>query len=146
MYRMVDIGSKKPISRSAIARGILKLKKESIRRIVDGRVSKGDPFKVAEIAGISAAKKTWELIPLCHQIPLESVKVRFRVEEDHITCECEVKANYKTGVEMDALVGVSIALLTVWDMIKEFEKDEKGQYPEIRIESIEVVEKRKGGE
>jgi cyclic pyranopterin phosphate synthase len=98
----------------------------------------------AQTAGILAVKNTPNIIPLCHPIPVDSVVIEFEVEEASISCECEVKANYKTGVEMESLAGVSIALLTIWDMVKYLEKDEKGQYPTTRISDIEVIQKKKG--
>ncbi len=104
---------------------------------------KGDPFPVAEVAGILAAKRVSELIPLCHPIPLTKVDVSFRIGEDHVEARCRVVADYKTGVEMEALTGVTVALLTLWDMVKYLEKDEEGQYPTTRITEVRVVEKRK---
>jgi cyclic pyranopterin phosphate synthase len=83
------------------------------------------------------------MIPLCHPIPIESVEVTFDLKEDRVTAYCHVKANYKTGVEMESLAGVSTALLTIWDMVKYLEKDENGQYPSTCINDIKVVLKEK---
>ena len=107
-------------------------------------VEKGDPLSTAEIACILAVKKTPELLPLCHPIPITSAKAEFQLADDHIEARCRVEADYKTGVEMEALTGVSIALLTIWDMVKYLEKDEEGQYPSTIITGVKVVEKRKG--
>jgi len=97
----------------------------------------------AQIAGILAVKRTPELIPLCHPIPITGVDITFDFGEDYIEVTCEVRAYYKTGVEMEALTGVTVALLAIWDMVKAVEKDEKGQYPYTRIENVHVVEKVK---
>ena len=82
-------------------------------------------------------------MPLCHQIPITSIDVRFTLLEDGVECTCAVSARYRTGVEMEALCGVSMGLLNIWDMVKYLEKDEEGQYPYTRIENIEVVSKHK---
>jgi cyclic pyranopterin phosphate synthase len=100
-------------------------------------------ISVAKVAGIMAAKNTYQIIPLCHQIPLEAVEVNVEVEDSGVRVRSYVKAHYKTGVEMEALVATTTALLTVWDMVKKYEKDERGQYPETRIEYVRVIEKRK---
>jgi cyclic pyranopterin phosphate synthase len=141
---MVDISAKGEVERMAEAVGRIELKGETILAIREGRVEKGDPLAAAEVAAIMAAKRTPELIPLCHTIPLSSVEVDFDVGEGYVEARCIVKANYKTGVEMEALTGVAAALLTIWDMVKYMEKDEEGQYPTTRIGEIRVVEKRKG--
>jgi cyclic pyranopterin phosphate synthase len=95
------------------------------------------------MAGMLAAKQTHLLIPHCHPIPLEGVEVSFRVEGASIVALCRVRAQARTGVEMEALVGVSMALNTIWDMVKYLEKDEQGQYPGTRITDIQVVSKIK---
>ena len=141
---MVDIADKESVPRTAEAVGRITLKKETIEAIKAGRVKKGDPFAVAEIACIQAVKRTPDLIPMCHQIPLSSVDAEFTLGADHVEARCRVSATYKTGVEMEALTGVSVALLNIWDMVKYMEKDEAGQYPATRITDIGVVEKRKG--
>jgi cyclic pyranopterin phosphate synthase len=142
--RMVDISNKESIHREAEARGMIKLGEETIRAIKEGRIVKGDPLSAAEIACILAVKKTPELLPLCHPIPITSVTMWFEMSESHIEARCRVTAEYKTGVEMEALTGVTTALLTIWDMVKYLEKDEAGQYPSTAILNITIVEKRKG--
>ena len=141
---MVDISGKEPVHRSAEAAGRIILKPGTVKAIRDGMVKKGDPLAVAEIACIQAAKRTPDLIPMCHQIPLSSVDASFTVGHDFVEARCVVKTVYGTGVEMEALTGVTVALLTVWDMVKYLEKDESGQYPETRITDIRVTEKVKG--
>jgi len=142
--KMVDISGKKSILRIAEAYGRLKLRKETIERIKRGDVEKGNPFLIAKIAAINAVKMTPLLIPLCHPIPITHVDVECGVEDDeHVYCRAKVKAEAKTGVEMEALTAVAVALLNIWDVVKMYEKDERGQYPETQIELIKVVEKVK---
>ncbi|NJF25891.1 cyclic pyranopterin monophosphate synthase MoaC [Thermococcus sp. Bubb.Bath] len=141
--KMVEVGYKDVVFRKAVAKGRIRLKPETIGLIKAGKTKKGNVIAAAQIAGILAVKKTPELIPLCHPIPLTGVDMTFEFGEDYIETTCEVRAYYKTGVEMEALTGVSVALLTIWDMVKAVEKDEKGQYPFTRIENIHVVEKVK---
>jgi len=141
---MIDISEKPTVKRKAISKGEIKLKKETIKAIKEKKVKKGDVFTVARVAGLNAVKNTSMLIPMCHPVPVSAVDIDFDVRENSIICVCEVKAEYKTGVEMEALTGVTVALLTIWDMVKYVEKDEKGQYPETRIINVEVVEKVKG--
>jgi cyclic pyranopterin phosphate synthase len=143
-FEMVDIADKESVLRTAEAAGRITLRKETVEAIRAGKVRKGDPLVVAEVASIQAAKRTPDLIPMCHQIPITSVDASFTLGEDYIEARCVVKAVYKTGVEMEALTGVTVALLNVWDMVKYMEKDEAGQYPSTRITDIRVVEKRKG--
>jgi cyclic pyranopterin phosphate synthase len=138
---MVDIGFKKPSHRRAVARGWIRLRRETIEAIRTGRIAKGDVLTVAKVSATLAVKKTWELIPACHPIPITHVAVDFQIEEDRISAACEVASESKTGVEMEALTGVAMALLTVWDMVKEVEKDESGQYPHTAIERI-IVERK----
>jgi cyclic pyranopterin phosphate synthase len=141
---MIDVSSKAEIFREATASGTITLKAETIKRIKEGEIAKGDPLYTAKIAGILAAKKTSSLIPLCHPLPLTSVEVNAKVVDD---CTVEVLATVKTkaqtGVEMEALAAVSMALLTVWDMTKQYEKDSAGQYPSTTINDIHVVRKFK---
>lgn len=141
---MIDISEKPTVKRKAKAKGEIKLKKETIKAIKEGKVKKGDALTVARVAGINAVKNTHIIIPMCHPVPVSSVNIDFDVKEISIICTCEVKAEHKTGVEMESLTGVTVALLTIWDMVKYLEKDENGQYPETRIMNIEVVEKVKG--
>lgn len=144
MKGMVDIGEKEVVRRKAVASGKIKLGKRSIDAIGSGTVKKGDVLEAAKITAIQAVKSTPDIVPYCHPIPIESVQVDFKITEDSLTCVVEVNAHYRTGVEMEALTGVSAALLTVWDMVKYLEKDEKGQYPSTRITDIKVVTKEKG--
>lgn len=141
--KMVEVGQKGIVFRRAIAKGRIKLKPETIKLIQEGKTKKGNVIASAQIAGILAVKRTWELIPLCHPIPLTGIDINFEFGEDYIEATCEVRAYYKTGVEMEALTGVSVALLTIWDMVKAVEKDENGQYPFTKIENIRVIEKVK---
>ncbi|AIY90560.1 Molybdenum cofactor biosynthesis protein MoaC [Geoglobus acetivorans] len=140
---MVDVSKKEDVLRVARAEGYILLRKETIRAILENRVAKGNVLNTAIVAGTIAVKKTSELIPLCHPLQITSVSIDFEVHEDRIKAVCEVKYVGKTGVEMEALVGVTNALLTVWDMVKSLEKDEKGQYPFTRITDVRVVEKIK---
>jgi len=143
-FGMIDIADKESVPRSAEAVGRITLKKETIEVIKTGKVKKGDPLAIAEIACIQAVKRTPDLIPMCHQIPISSVDASFTLGADYVEASCRVNAVYKTGVEMEALTGVSVALLNVWDMVKYMEKDKAGQYPATKITEIRVVEKRKG--
>jgi len=143
---MVDITAKPQLHREATAKGHIKLKTQTINRIKQGKIEKGDPFSVAKIAGILAAKNTSSLIPLCHPLPLTNVEVNLRTLQDSmVEAEATVKTRAQTGVEMEALTAVSVALLTVWDMTKQYEKDAKGQYPDTVIKDIRVVKKLKTG-
>jgi cyclic pyranopterin phosphate synthase len=140
---MVDITEKAIVRRQAEAGGRIFLSPDTITKIATHQIKKGDPLLVAEVAAMNAAKQTHLLIPHCHQIPLDTVKVIFEVSKGTIEVRCLVKAQARTGVEMEALVGVSIALNTLWDMVKYLEKDEMGQYPETRITDIRVIKKEK---
>lgn len=141
---MVDITSKPEVHREATAKGCIKLKPETIKRIKEGKIEKGDLFTVAKIAGILAAKNTSTLIPLCHPLPLTSINVDLKtLGNSAVEVEATVKTKAQTGVEMEALAAVSAALLTVWDMTKQYEKDAEGQYPSTVVESIRVVRKLK---
>lgn len=140
---MVDITEKPVIRREAEAAGRISLSADTIRKIRDNKIKKGDPLSVAEIGAMNAAKQTHLLIPHCHQISLDTVRVTFEVLEHSVEARCLVRAQARTGVEMEALVGVSVALNIVWDMVKYLEKDETGQYPSTRITDIRVVRKEK---
>ncbi|MEM4576988.1 MAG: cyclic pyranopterin monophosphate synthase MoaC [Candidatus Nezhaarchaeales archaeon] len=142
---MVDITGKDDVYREAEAEGFVKLRPETIKRIRESGVEKGDLFSTTEIAAILAAKKTAEILPLCHPIPLTNVSVKIIVEDNGVRVRTTVKAVGKTGVEMEALVATAIALLNVWDMVKKYEKDEKGQYPYTEITTIRVISKVKEG-
>ena len=141
---MVDVSEKPVIKREATAEGFVKLRPGTVEKIKSSAIKKGDPLLTAEIAGMNAAKQTHLLIPHCHQIPLDTARVQFEVFDHGIKATCYVSAQARTGVEMEALVGVSIALNTVWDMVKYLEKDENGQYPDTMIKEIKVIKKVKG--
>ena len=141
---MIDVSGKNIVLRTALARGKLSLRSTTIKEIKEGHIRQGDVFTVAEVAALDAVKTTFIRIPHCHPIPVASAEVKFSIEETTVICTCWVKAEYKTGVEMEALSGVSSALLTVWDMVKYLEKDENGQYPVTKIHGVKVIEKRKG--
>lgn len=140
---MVDISEKEPVLRIATAEGKIKLKKETIERIKKGEIEKGDVISTAKVAGIMAAKRTYELIPMCHPIPIENVEIDIQVNDNEITVISTVKTHYKTGVEMEALTATATALLTIWDMVKKYEKDQNGQYPITQIIDIKVTNKVK---
>lgn len=141
---MVDVSGKDEIFREATATGTIKLKAETINLIKTGKIAKGDPLYTAKIAGVLAAKKTSSLIPLCHPLPLTNVQVDVKVlNEGTVEVSATVKTKAQTGVEMEALTAVSMGLLTVWDMTKQYEKDAAGQYPSTAIENIHVVRKFK---
>jgi cyclic pyranopterin phosphate synthase len=140
---MVDISRKDSTVRKAIASGEIVLSGATIGKIRAGTVEKGNVFSTARIASILAVKRTPELIPMCHQIPITSVDVDFSIHGNVVRAEVEVRSVGRTGVEMEALTGVSVALLTVWDMVKSAEKDETGNYPATYIQNIKVLEKVK---
>jgi len=141
---MVDITGKPEVYREATATGIIKLRPETVRLIKQNKIEKGNPIEIAKIAGILAAKNTCNLIPLCHPLPLTNVKVEIQIEDkETLRVTTTVKTHAQTGVEMEALVGTATALLTIWDMVKKYEKNEFGQYPYTVIEGIRVVKKLK---
>ncbi len=141
---MVDVSAKPEIFREATAAGKIRLKPETITLVREGKIAKGDPLYTAKVAGILAAKKCSELVPLCHPLPLTKVDVEAKVVgETEVEVTAVVKTKAQTGVEMEALTAVSVALLTVWDMTKQYEKDVGGQYPSTAIEDIHVVKKFK---
>ena len=141
--KMVEISGKRDVVRIARAEGFIKLRKETVEKLRKGEIEKGDVVAAAQIAAIQAVKRTWEIIPLCHPIPITGVNVKLTVEDDGVRAVVTVTAVAKTGVEMEALTGVSVALLTIWDMVKAYEKDDRGQYPHTSIEEIKVLEKIK---
>jgi cyclic pyranopterin phosphate synthase len=120
--RMVDVSSKQEGPRKAVAEGRIRIGAEAMEMLSEDAVPKGDVAAAARIAGISAVKRTPELIPLCHPLRIDSVDVSFRIEGDSVVCTCEVSGVERTGFEMEALTGVSIALLTVYDMLKSVDK------------------------
>jgi len=136
---MVDIGHKPETERMAIAHGEVHMRPETLTLILEGALKKGDVFSVAQIAGVMAAKRTSELIPLCHPLPIHQVLVE--IEPDSripgVSITAEVRTTGKTGVEMEALTAVAVAALTVYDMAKAVEKT-------MRIQNIHLVEKHGG--
>ncbi|AXV37031.1 MAG: cyclic pyranopterin monophosphate synthase MoaC [Methanobacterium sp. BRmetb2] len=141
--RMVEVGEKPVVRRKAVSRGKIYLKPQTIKLIENNEIKKGNVLTTAQIAGINAVKSTHHLIPLCHSLKITGINATFQVEKDFIIVEFSVRSSGKTGVEMEALTGVSVALLTIWDMVKSVEKDENGQYPSTRITDIEVIKKEK---
>jgi cyclic pyranopterin phosphate synthase len=137
--RMVDVGAKADTERIAIARGEIVMKPETLALIRSGTIKKGDVLTVAQVAGIMAAKKTSELIPLCHPLPLTKVDVDLALDETlpGVRITATAKTTGKTGVEMEALTAVSVAALTVYDMAKAAEKT-------MKIQNIRLVEKHGG--
>lgn len=140
---MVDISDKPVVFRKASAAGKIRLKAETIETIRKGGIRKGDPLTAARLAAIAAVKKTPELLTFCHQIPIDSVEVEFELSDESVEVKVTASAWAKTGVEMEALVGVTNALNTIWDMTKYLEKDRAGQYPTTLISDIRVTEKVK---
>jgi cyclic pyranopterin phosphate synthase len=141
---MVDVSDKPEVFREATAAGIIKLKPETVHLIKQGKIAKGDPLYTAKIAGILAAKETSSLIPLCHPLPLTNVEVETKVlDKSTVQVMATVKTKAQTGVEMEALVATAVSLLTIWDMVKQYEKDAAGQYPFTAIENICVLKKVK---
>ena len=141
---MVDVTSKPEVYREAQAKGSIRLKPETIKLIKDGKIKKGNPFEVAKVAGILAAKNTSSLIPLCHPLPLTGIEIKLRIiGNSEVEVKSIVKTRAQTGVEMEALAAAAAALLTVWDMTKQYEKDATGQYPFTSIQNLHVVRKVK---
>ena len=140
---MIDISGKEVVLREAVASGRIILSPETVQLVKEKRIKKGDPLLVAEVAGMKAAKETYLLIPHCHQIPLHAVDLSFSLGDNFIEVSCLVKAEAMTGVEMEALVGASMALTTIWDMVKYLQKDANGQYPSTSITDIRVLKKTK---
>lgn len=137
--RMVDVGHKPDTERIAIARGEVQMNRETLALIRDGQIKKGDVLTIAQIAGITGSKRTSELIPLCHPLPLTQVDVHLALDESlpGVVITATAKTIGKTGVEMEALTAVSIAALTVYDMAKAAEKT-------MRIQNIRLMEKHGG--
>lgn len=141
--KMVDITIKNVVFREAEAVGSIRLRRETIERILKGQIEKGDPVTIAKITAIQAVKKTSELLPLCHPIKITNVDVNHEILGNDIKLRVKVKALEQTGVEMEALTGVALGLLSIWDTVKKYEKDEKGQYPDTIIMNIRVLKKVK---
>lgn len=140
---MVEVSEKPIVKRTAVAQGKIHLQKETIRLIENEEIRKGNVLTTAQIAAIGAVKSTHHIIPLCHSLKITGVDVGFNVNDNDIEIEISVTSLGKTGVEMEALTGASVALLTIWDMVKSVEKDDNGQYPSTRISDIVVVKKEK---
>ena len=134
--QMIDVSAKPLSARTAIATGKIRLQRETADLISEKRIAKGDVFATARIAGIQAAKQTPQLIPLCHTLPLSDVKIDIVTSNDGAEVKCIARTVAQTGVEMEALTGVSVALLTIYDMCKAVDK-------EMRISDIRLVEKTK---
>ena len=142
-FKQVDV-SAKPISfRQATAEGFIRLKPETVSLIRKGGIEKGDPISLARVAGVLASKQTSNVVVLCHPLKLDAAAVEARLREDGVEVRATVSAHERTGVEMEALTAVSVALLNVWDVVKQYEKDPDGQYPSTAIESIRVTKKVK---
>ncbi len=134
--RMVDVGAKPVSAREAVAEGRIRISAEALRLIRAGAIKKGDPLQIARIAGIMAAKRTADLIPLCHPLPLTHVDVSLVSKSDGYGIVARVRTESRTGVEMEALTAVSVAALTIYDMVKAVDK-------QMVIDSIRLIEKRK---
>ncbi len=134
--KMVDVGQKPVQQRIATAKGFISLSDETVKLISQNNIKKGDVLSVAEIAGIQAAKNTSNLIPLCHPLAISKVDVNATLENNGVAIVSTVKCNGQTGVEMEALTAVSVALLTIYDMCKAVDK-------EMVINNIELIEKKK---
>ena len=137
--RMVDVSGKDITHRTATARGTIVLGREAMDAVLGKKIKKGDVFTVAQVAGIMGTKKTSELIPMCHPIALTNAEVNFEIDEEActVTAVCTAVTDYKTGVEMEALAGVSVTLLTIYDMCKAIDKG-------MTISEIRLVEKTGG--
>ncbi|MEW6749953.1 MAG: cyclic pyranopterin monophosphate synthase MoaC [Candidatus Latescibacterota bacterium] len=135
--RMVDVGAKARTARRARVRGEIRMQPETVRQVTQGRVAKGNVLEAARLAGIMAAKRTAELIPLCHPLNLTWVEVEFTVGEDRIQVEAEACIEERTGVEMEALTAAAVALLTIYDMCKAVDR-------RMVISEVRLVEKQGG--
>jgi cyclic pyranopterin phosphate synthase len=135
--RMVDVGAKEVSPRRAVARAVVRMTPATAERVAAGDAPKGDVLGVARIAGIQAAKRTGELIPLCHPLGLDHVDVRAEVVDGGVAIEAEASVEGRTGVEMEAMTAASVAALTIYDMVKGIERG-------VRIESVELVAKSGG--
>lgn len=140
---MVDISEKDIVRRTAVAEGFIELSQDTLAAVLANKIKKGNVLEAAKITAMSGVKQTPNLIPHCHPIPITGVDVDIDIQKNGIKVRCSVKADYKTGVEMEALTGVNCALLTIWDMVKYLEKDNNGQYPTTRIHDIRVILKEK---
>jgi cyclic pyranopterin monophosphate synthase len=134
---MIDVGGKETTERRAVASAVVRVAPETARAIRDGDAPKGDVIGTARIAGIQAAKRTAELIPLCHPLPLSFVDVRIEVGDTEVAIEAEARTSAQTGVEMEALTAASVAALTVYDMVKGIERG-------VEIADVKLIEKTGG--
>lgn len=134
---MVEVGEKEDTKRIAKARGKIKMKKETVDAIKNGMIKKGDVLSVSQIGGIMGAKKTSDIIPMCHNIFLTGADINFKINENEIEIESKVKTTGKTGVEMEALMAVNIAAMTIYDMCKAIDKD-------MTITDVRLIEKTGG--
>ena len=140
---IVDITEKSIIKRTAKATGLLKISTNARTAIINNAVKKGNVIEASTIAAIQAVKETPRIIPHCHPIPLEGCDVDWNLDEEGLRCDVSVVAHYKTGIEMEAITGVCAGLLCALDMIKSFEKDSTGQYPNTEICDVKIIEKLK---
>ncbi len=143
MARQVEVAEKPVSRRRAVAVGELRLGAPTVRAVRARSVAKGDPIAAGELAGLLAMKRTPELIPHCHTVRLTSSQVDLTVGPRGVRVRAEANALDRTGVEMEALVGATVALLTVWDMVKYLEKDGRGLYPHTRLGPVRVTVKQK---
>lgn len=135
--RMVDVSAKERVRRTARAAGMVRMKAETLRHLRDGLLKKGDALAVARVAGIAAAKRTWDLIPLCHNIRIDQVTVDFELADDGVRIQASAVCTESTGIEMEVLTAVSVAALTLYDMCKAVDK-------EMQITDVRLLEKTKG--
>jgi len=142
---MVDISEKPTVRREAVAEGKIILKKSTIEMMRRGEIERGDPLQIAAVGGLQAVKSTPSALMMCHPIPIESSSVEFFESANSITARATVMANGKTGVEMEALHAVVLALLNIWDVVKKYEKNSSGQYPSTRIRDVHILKKSKAG-
>jgi len=140
---IVDVGSKPIVEREATATGLIRISTESVELVINGNSPKGDVREASTISAIQAVKETSRTLPHCHPIPIEGCNVVWKIEGRNLRCTVTVRTHWTTGVEMEALCGVSAGLLCAWDMLKPIEKDENGQYPDVSIEDIRVLRKKK---
>lgn len=141
--RQVDISRKAVVYREATATGRIRLKRETIDLIKKGKLEKGDPISLAAAASVLATKHTPDMVVLAHPLRIEQTEPKIVIGKDWVDVTVKVAAHDKTGVEMEALAAVAVALLNIWDVVKSHEKDAKGQYPTTSIESIRVIKKVK---
>ena len=140
---IVNISDKKIVKRVATATGQLKLSQQSIDAINADQVKKGNVIEASTIAAIQAVKETPRIIPHCHPIPLEGCDVEWEISDNKLHCTVTVTANYKTGIEMEAITGVCAGLLCALDMVKSYEKDVNGQYQNSEIGEVKIISKYK---